>query len=336
MKRFTLILAGALAVQLALALLLTLGGSDYGSFKANEPLVAFDKAKIDEIAIDQTGGNSVTLKKAGGKWIVPAMAEFPADERQIGTMLDKMAELKKGWPVATTSDAADRFKVTADNHERRVVLKSGGSEAGTLLIGTAPTFRQANIRTGSDSNVYSAELAAHEFGARGEEWLDRGVLSLPQDKVASIAIGDVTLEKKDGKFTVSALKDGETVKAAEIPPVVSTVTSPTFDTVQGKGDEALAKLEPADFQVTVTREGAEPVTYKYKKEAAGDAYLFASSLQPFVFRVSGASVKALAEAKREKLVAVKAPDAPKPPEPEAPKAPDQPPPAAPQPDSTGG
>ena len=67
MKRFTLILSGVLAAQIVLALLLTLGGSNYGAFKPEQPLLAFDKDKIDQIAIDETGANSVAIKKEDGK-----------------------------------------------------------------------------------------------------------------------------------------------------------------------------------------------------------------------------------------------------------------------------
>ncbi len=128
MKRFTLILAGVLAVQLAIAAALSFGGSDYGAFQADKPLLAFDKDKVDEIAIDQTGASSVTLKKQDGKWVIPSMADFPAAEDRVTSLLSKLAELKKGWPIATTSEAASRFKLTKDDHERRIVLKSGGKE----------------------------------------------------------------------------------------------------------------------------------------------------------------------------------------------------------------
>ncbi len=311
MKRNTLILTGVLAVQLALALVLTLGSSGNDAFKAEEPLLAFDKDKVDQIAIDRTGGNSVTLKKQDGKWVIPAMADFPASKKAVSGLLDKLADLKKGWPVATTSDAAERFKVTGKSHERRVVLKSGKNELGTLFIGTAPTYRKVNVRPADDSEIYSVTLAAYDAGARGEDWMDRDFLDIAQDKISSLSIGDITIEHKDGKFTLAGLKPGETLKSSEIPPIVSAVASPSFDVVQGKGKDALAKLEPADFEVTVKRKDADPIIYKFKKEAAGGAYLFASSAHPYVFRVAEATIKPIVEAKRDKLVEVKADEKPK-------------------------
>jgi hypothetical protein len=337
MKQTTLVLSGILALQLVLALGLTFSGSDNSPFKAGEPLLALDKVAVDSIVVDETGGSSVTLAKKDGKWVIPAMAEFPADEGQVKQLIEKVASLKKGWPVATTSEAAERFKVTRDNHDRRIVFKGGEWEVGSILVGTAPTYRQAHIRMPSSNEVYSLEFAAHDAPTRAEQWMDKGALRLQQDKVSSISVNDLLLERKEGKFAVAELKDGETQKDMEIPPVVSAATTPGFDSVQGKGPDALAKVEPADLQVTVKREGGEPVVYKFKKEQEGGAYLFSVSTQPYLFRVAEAYVKPLAEANRAKLVAVKQAEAPKEqPRAEDAKAADPQATPAPQPDNTGG
>jgi hypothetical protein len=337
MKRFTLILSGVLALQLVLALALTFSGTDYAAYKADEPLLAFDNDKVDQIVIDETGANSVTLKKHDGQWLIPAMADFPAEQARVTGLLDKIGALKKGWPVATTSDAAKRFKVAAEDHERRIVLKSGDQELATLLIGSSPTYRQAHVRTASADEIYSAEISAYEAGARGEEWVDKTYLDIPQDKIASISIGDVVLEQKDGKFTLAGLSADQKAKPAELPPIVSAVTNPSFDVVQGKGKDALAKLEAADFEVTVKRTEGEPVILKYKKEGDGGAYLFASSAHPYVFRVAASTIKPLADAKREKLI--EAPAKTEEPKPETDAAPEPTPPQISEeakPDGTGG
>jgi hypothetical protein len=325
MKRFTLVLTGLLAVQIALASVLLFSGPNDEAFKAEEPLLAFEKEKVDQIAIDETGGSSVTLKKVDGKWLIPGMAKFPADQQRVAGLLDKLAGLKKGWPVATTSEAAERFKVTEANHVRQIVLKSGEDEAGTMLIGTSPTYRQANVRAADGNEIYGVTIAAHDAGARGEDWMDRNVLNVAQDKIASIALGDVTLERKGGKFQLAGLGPEEKVKQVEIPPIVSAVASPSFDAVQGKGEAALAKLAPADIEVTVKRTEGEPIVYKYKKEEGGGAYLFASSAQPYLFRVSEATIKPLADASRAKLIEAKAEEKPEEKKPE-----DKPAAAAPQ------
>src|SRR5579871_4536914 len=167
-KRPTSLLGWGLALQLALALALFFSGSRNEAYKAKEPLLAFDAASVDAIDIDETNGSSVTLVKTGGQWTVPDFAGFPADAGRVTTLLDKLGGLKKGWPVATTADAARRFKVTDDFHERRIVLKSNGKEVAQLLVGTSPSFRQTYARTASDSKVYSIAFATYDAGDRPE------------------------------------------------------------------------------------------------------------------------------------------------------------------------
>ena len=301
MKRGTLILTGLLAAQIGLAAILLLSSSRYAAYDAKDPLVAFDAAKIDQIAIDQSAGSSVTLAKQDGKWVIPAFAGFPADAQKVTAFLDRLRELKKGFPVATTSDAANRFKVSDAVHERRIVLSGGGKEVGKLLVGTSPSFKLANVRAGGN-DIYSVTLSAHEAGLRGEDWMDREALAIPADQVASIAFPDAVLERKDGKFALTGLKDGEKALDGKVQDAARAILRPSFDLITGKGADELAKLASPDMQIEVKKADGTSRTYKYKKEAAGGAYLFAASDRDYVFRVMEASVSAIADAKREKLI----------------------------------
>jgi hypothetical protein len=99
-----------LTAQLAVALALTFGRNDHAAFKAQEPLLAFDEKALDQIDIDESGANSVRLTKQNGGWIVPSLSDFPANGHRVKNLLDKLANLKKGWPIATTTDAAERYR----------------------------------------------------------------------------------------------------------------------------------------------------------------------------------------------------------------------------------
>jgi hypothetical protein len=308
MKRFTIILGGALAAQLAVALTLAYSRSDLSAFKAQEPLVAFDAARIDQVDIDESGGGSVTLNKRDGAWVIPSQANFPADGSKVEGLLGKLAGLKAGWPVATTSDAAQRFKVTDKQHERRIVLSSGGKRVSEILVGTSPTYRQVHARVNGANTIHNVAFASYEANARPQDWMNQDLLEIAQDKIASIAIADVNLERKDGKFTVAGVGDNEQMVDREVRALVGAISRPSFDAVQGKGPEALAKLENPDIQFTVKQGDGKTITYRYKKEGDGAAYLFSSSAQDYVFRVGATSIDSIVKAKRDKLVEAKKTD----------------------------
>ncbi len=309
MDRLSLKLAAVLGVQIALALILWSMGPDYNAFKAKEPLLAFDPAKVDRIEIAENGANSAALVKEDGKWTVPSSAGFPADGAKVSGLLAKLAGLKKGWPVASSAEAAKRFKVADDAFERKIVLKSGGGTVGEILLGTSPNFKSVNARAGNGARVYSVAFATYEAATRGEEWMDRSLLTVPQDQIASIAIGDALLERKDGKFVLSGLAADQKQDETATYRLVGAATYPVFEAVAGKGAEALAKVNGPDAEVTIKRTAGEPIVLKYKKEAAGGAYLFASSATGFLFRASEASAEPVVKAKRETLI-----EAPKKPE----------------------
>jgi hypothetical protein len=313
MKRFTTILAGLLAAQTAVAVTLTFSGSDLSAFKAQEPLAAFDASQIDQIAIDESGGGSVTLKKRDGKWITPSQADFPADGAKIDGFLKKLAELKAGWPVATTTEAARRFKVTDKEHERRIILSSKGKRIGDILIGTSPSYRQAHARVNGSNTIHNIAFATYEANTRPEEWMDHNLLDTAMDKIASISLAGVTIERKhekdkDGKesktsrLVVSGVGEFEKVNEPKLRAVIGAVSHPSFDAVTGKGAAALAKLDKPDVQFTVKKGDGTAVAFRYKKEGDGASYLFSSSAQNFVFRVKAASIDPILKAKREKLI----------------------------------
>ena len=302
MNRLSFKLAAILGLQLVLALVLWSMGPDYNAFKAKEPLLAFDPAKVDRIEIAEGSTNSVALVKEDGKWVIPSSAGFPADAAKVSGLLTKLSGLKKGWPIATSAEAAKRFKVSDAGFERRVVLKSGGGTVGELLLGTSPNFKSVSVRAGGDAHVYSVAFAAYEAGARGDEWQDRSLLNIPQDQIASVAIGDVLLERKDGKFVLPGLAAGQKQDETATYRLVGALSYPVFEAVAGKGAEALAKVNAPDIEATIKRTSGEPIVLKYNKEATGGAYLFTSSANGFLFRASEAAMEPIAKAKRETLI----------------------------------
>ncbi|CCE02958.1 DUF4340 domain-containing protein [Bradyrhizobium sp. STM 3809] len=308
MKSLPILLTALLGGQLALALTFAVNRSDHAAFEAKEPLVSFVPSKVDQIAIDDDAGHNVTLQRKDGKWVIPASADFPADTTKINGLLDRIAGLKKGWPVAKTDAAAERFKVTEKVHERRVVLTSGGSRAGELLVGTSPAYRQVHVRAGDASPVFAVELATYDIAAEPSAWMQQDMLDTPRDKIASVNVGDVTIEGKDGKFTLAGLGQDEKPRPDKIDALVSAMAHPPFDGVRGKGKAALSETDAPDVTVTLKRTDGSQLTYRYKKDAAGGGYLFTRSAEDYLFHASADAAAPIVQATRATLTEPSKPD----------------------------
>ncbi|MGJ5075311.1 DUF4340 domain-containing protein [Bradyrhizobium oligotrophicum] len=307
MKGLPILLTALLGGQLALALTFAVNRSDHAAFDAKEPLVAFAPSKVDQVAIDDDAGHTVTLARKDGKWVIPALADFPADTTKVNGLLDRIAGLKKGWPIAKTEAAAERFKVTEKVHERRVVLTSGGSRVGELLVGTSPAYRQVHVRAGDASPVFAVELATYDIGAEPSAWMQHDILDTPRDKIASVNVGDVTIDGKDGKFTLAGLGKDEKPRPDKIDALVSAMAHPPFDNVRGKGKAALAQTDAPDVTVTLKRTDGSALTYRYKKDAGG-GYLFTRSAKDYLFHVNADAAAPVVQATRAALIEPPKPD----------------------------
>src|SRR5690606_11613065 len=101
---------------------------------------------------------SLNLRKEDGRWVL--LEGLPADEAKLTEMLDDISELRGSWPVTTTVGAHERFKVGDDNFQHRINLYTQDEETASLILGTAPGFRQVHVRRPGESDVYNVDLSA--------------------------------------------------------------------------------------------------------------------------------------------------------------------------------
>src|SRR3546814_601198 len=234
MRRLAVILSGLLAVQVAGAVALAVTGPDYGAFKPSEPLVAFDPAAVQEISIDagkkEGEEEAVVLRREGEGWTLPGLYGFPADDDKVAKLMENLAGLKRGLPVATSGAALERFKVTEESHERRIVLNGGDGTLGEVLIGASPSFRQVHARTPEDDVVFSVAFKTYEAGTRADDWMDRQVLHIPEEEIERIVLPTVTLARAEEKFVVEGLGEGEEANAEAVSNLVDKIARLSFST----------------------------------------------------------------------------------------------------------
>jgi hypothetical protein len=301
MKNWIGILSGLLVLQLALALGLNLAVDDYAAFEPSEPLLAFEPESVDALRIED-GEGTVDLVRREGAWVLPGLDDFPADQEAVTRLLERLAGLQKGWPVATTSGALERFEVAEDAYERRISLTAAGTPAPLLYLGTSPGLRKTHVRPEGEVAVYAASLDIWEAGAAPSDWIDKGILTLGEAAITRIELPGLTLERDGEALRVAGLGEGEQTDAAAARTLVNRLANLRIQSVVGE-DVVPAGDTPA-LTITVTRAEGDPLTYRFWKQPEGTDYLLTRSDLDHRLVVAGFSVEPLVSAGRAALVRV--------------------------------
>ena len=162
----------------------------------------FDPSTVDRMTV-VSGEETVELQKNADAWELPA--GLPADQDKVEDLIEKMAELKAGWPVATSQSTAERFEVTEDTFQKHVMLESGDDVVADFYLGTSPGYQRVHARI--DGPVYSVKLSNYEFGSKASSWLNKQLLR-PEGRLSRIErVGGFVLTRGDEGWAAS--QEGE-------------------------------------------------------------------------------------------------------------------------------
>jgi hypothetical protein len=195
MQRSIPLLAVILAVQLGLAGLLAVRRNPLAATTPQTPLVSADVENVDHMIIEgmpAAGASAdsarVELAKKDGKWTLPQYFNAPADKFKLNSLLDELAGLKRGLPIATSSSALKRFKLVDGDFERRLVLSRAGKTLDTVYFGSSAGVRRTDARTDKDRAVYSVDLATYELPTQSSDWLDADLLQRDPTSVTELDV----------------------------------------------------------------------------------------------------------------------------------------------------
>ena len=301
MKRWIFILSGVLAAQLVLAAVLNLTGEEYGAFQAEEKLLSFKKQAVGGLRIED-GTDSVVLNKQEGRWLLSERGDFPASQRDVERLLDKLAALEKGWPVAKTRGAARRFRVDKDQFERKLTLFSDDDTQATLYVGSSPGFRKVYVRPGDGDEVFAVDFNTWEADAKAEDWIDKDVLTLDDSDVARVEMPGIILQRADGKLQVVDLGEKEQTNGEETRALLDKLTGLSIQSLLGTEAKPEYRQDQPALEVKMMREGGEVLGYRFSKPEDASYYVLKRSDLDYYFKVAEYMVDPVRETTREKLV----------------------------------
>jgi hypothetical protein len=333
-----------LAVQLGLALLLATRHDPLAGAKLDTPLLPASAVKgTDQLIIeskeakpvgstaatgaDVTAGTVATagtntpdtarveILRKDGKWVLPGQFDAPADANRVNMLLDRLAALKRGLPVATSEASLRRFKVVDSDFERRVELKAAGAILDTLYLGTSPGLRKSDARTSADHAIYAVDLPAYELPTDPGSWLNADLLredavGLTELDVGTSSTDRVQLVKHKGAggqpttWTDPALSGNAHIDSAHAEVLAAQLSQMRPDKVLGIAPMPEWQQDHPVLTLELKDENAKTVEWTLSKPSSGDYYVLKSSAQPWFFSVGSAQAKAMIDAgSRDQLIA---------------------------------
>ncbi len=314
MNKMIQILITVLLIQIGLAVLLgtdILGGAG-GKGGKEKKLLAADLSKADQIKIEEkssgdgSGGNeSLVLKSVDGKWTVPSVKGFPAGKTAVKKLIDKFGEMKEDWPVATTDDAASRFKVAKDDYEAKVTFSQGDKALATIYIGTAPSFRKRHIRADGGKEIFAAAIEPQELSLRPKDWIDRSAFTYDADEVEKVITDKFTLLRKNGKWEVEGAPSDKVTNQVKADTAFNTLLGIVFKDVEGEKDDPEYGLASPELKYSVVLKGGKPVEFQIGRRTVNDGFILKSSDKNFFVSISPFVVENIKKLAKADLLASK-------------------------------
>ncbi len=302
MKKWTTVLAGLFVFQLILVVVVYLSKDDYAAFQANEKLLSISFDTVNRLQIENEA-HSVILEKESGQWVLPEKWNYPIDTPTLSQLLDTFSSLDKGWPVATTLGAAERFKVAENDFERKIIFLDGDKPQAKLFIGTSPGFRKTHVRLDGDDHIYAVAMESWKASAEADDWLKKDILSFDVTRVSKLTMADFVLTRTDRTLQPEDLAEQENPDESAISSLMDGLANLRIQSVNGNASK---KMGSPDLVIDLMFEDGKAFNYQfYRPETTEDEngdYMLQRSDLPFDFTVAEFAVKPLLEATRNRLI----------------------------------
>lgn len=255
MQRIIIAAACLLMIQLVLVAALGFNRNTYEGSTPSSQFLDFDIDNLSSLTLTDGQGSEVAMTKADGLWVLSNHFSAQAEQQMVSGLLQKLAELKQGFVIATSAAAAKRFKVAEDDFERRLRLYQGEEVVADVYLGSSPGFRQIHARKSGQDEIVTVSLSSFEVEADPANWLDKNILKKDEKELSHIVFKDFTLKRENDTWQLEGLTEAEKVVAAELDQVVDKVLGITVSSV----------LDPKEVSQKFTSE-ADEVTFSLKKK----------------------------------------------------------------------
>ena len=322
MQRWITGCALLLLVQVGLILVTHANRQGGAIHPTKEVVVAVNAAEINQMVLEDNQGRRLLFKKEGQRWLLPDSGSFPADKAKVQGLIDRLVGLQRGWPEATTVEAAGRFKVAPDRFVRKLTLGKDSSGLATVYFGTSPGLRKIYLRVDGDTDIHTLALSEHDLEVKADTWIDTTILRFKPEQAVRIDLPGLRLERSGEGLQPAGLGEGEEVVAERRDALVNQVAGLTVTGLLGTVEKPEYGLDHPVLRFTVELEGGQTIDYLFGQPAQPDQgqgevaepagatwYVLKVSDREQVFRVEGWQVDEIKAATRAALVRIKGKEA---------------------------
>ena len=318
MTRRNAILSVLLALQLLLVVVLLWPRSSTAS--AGKLYADLDANSVTSLSVaDDT--RTVRLEKVDGRWVLPAVDNYPANELRVSDLLTKLVQIDTRRLVASNSASHNRLQVSDDNFVRKLELTTADGDTFTLLVGSAPNARATHVRSaGSDTVYQTGALSTADVRSDVGNWIDTVYLQNARDAVRGMAVqnanGVLRFDQgTDGTWEIVGLADGETTNQESVTALANQLTTLTMIEPLGKEVKADYGLDQPAAMITLTVQPTtttpvQAITLAVGTKAAEDnSYPVKASTSEYVVKVAGITLDDFVNKQRSDFVTLPEPAA---------------------------
>ncbi len=302
MKTKQLLILGAIFVVLAIVILLfenPFGQSEYEKkVETAMPLFPdFNEEQVVKIEITATG-ETTTLSKQNGSWVVASMDNYPADSEGVAELLSKVTEFKNTQRVSNNPEKQAEFEVDSTGVEAKL-MDANDKVLVHLFVGkTTPGFLSSYVRPANSNDVYVAQGYLQSVFNKGTRtWKDRTIFSFNKGIVTQLNIisSEETVELRlDAEGTWQMLKPVVAVaKTTEVDTLLTTFSElDTDDFAEATDELAEYGLDTPQSTISALLNDGTTATLHVGKEEEGKLYVKRDD-KDTVFRLFKSNVDSL-------------------------------------------
>jgi hypothetical protein len=263
MTRLNQILIGVLIAQLTVAALVLLPRTLSSQTEPGALLPELGVDTVTALTITSGEGESLTLAKEDGAWVLASAGSYPTVEGKVATFLEKAIAIQTSRLVTETPGSHKRLEVAGDDFQRLVEVETDDGKAYRFYIGSSPSFGAAHVRLDGEDEVYlTPELSTQDAGTRAADWVDTTYVDLPRDEVTALTLknehGTFQFTKEGETWVMTGLAEGEILNDSAVQTLLSRATNVTLQQPLF-GARFCGKDTGRSVAATDARAGSDPI-----------------------------------------------------------------------------